>query len=85
MQEALVLGVDLYVVGYHAREAGRDAQEALGRVDGAPGVGGLGDEVGDDLCAEDVVSEAVAAVAALDVDVRVPLIEADHGDVVDCL
>lgn len=85
LQEALVLGVDLHGVGDHARQAGCDAQEAVGRVDGAPGVGGLGDEVGDDLGAEDVVGEAVAAIAALDIDVRVPLIEADHGDVVDSL
>ena len=63
LQEALVLGVDLDRVGDHGREAGCHAEEPFGRVDGAPGRGGFGDEVGDEFAPEGVVDEAVAHIA----------------------
>ena len=69
LQETLVLAVDLDGVAEHARQAGRHAEDAFGRVDGAPGGGGLGNEVGDEFGSEGVVHEAVAYVAGLDVDV----------------
>ena len=57
------MGVDLDGVAEHAGQAGGHAEEAFGRVDGAPVVGGFGDEVGDEVSAESVVDEAVADVA----------------------
>ena len=50
-------------MGFEGGEAGCHAEEAFGGVEGAPVVGGFGDEVGDEVCAEGVVDEAVADVA----------------------
>ncbi len=77
--EALVLGVDLEVVGQHAGQ-GRQGREALGVVEGAPRVGDALDLVGDEAAGEHAVGEAVAGVAGDDVRVAFALVEADEAD-----
>lgn len=82
LEEALVLHIDLHVVGDLIGDP-RKRRDAVGFVDRGPLVGETHDFIGDESAGDDAVREAVAVVARADVDVGLALVPADEGGVID--